>query len=155
MLGMMVGETYPLSKGLTMAKEVEVTGGTVAKPRNYTIPPFQIGSAEPPKISRTGRPSPYAPPEHVPAMHDALVSARAAKDDAENPQDSAWVSFLSDGLTSEQRARNALTQIRKAVSAHAQLDVKAFGGRVWEVVEEVGGEPVSKWYFALQLRPTA
>lgn len=128
-------------------KPVEVSGGTVAKPRNYTIPPMEIKSVTPPKVSRTGRPSPYAPPEHVPAMYDALRAAREAKDDDASPTDSAWTSFLSDGLTSEQRARNALSQIRKAVCAHADLDVKALAGRTWEAD--------GKWYFALQIRPGA
>jgi hypothetical protein len=119
----------------------------VAKPRNYTIPPLAISSVTPPKVHRTGRPSPYAPTDQVPAMFDALVQARTAKDASDDKDTSAWVSFLSAGLTSEQRARNALGSIRKAVAAYAELDSKAFAGRTWQIEDE--------WYFALQLRPGA
>lgn len=116
-----------------------------AKAASYTIPAFEIGAAAPPPVKRVGRASPYAPPEMVPQMLEALRTARAEKDDESNARDSAWVSFFTEPLTSEQRARNALGQIRKAVAAYAKMEEKALAGRVWE---RGGG-----FYFALQFRP--
>lgn len=109
------------------------------------IPDFAIQDVTPPAVSRKGRTSPYAPPERVPGMWDALVKARKEKDDEKNPRESAWLSFLSDGLTTEIRARNALASIRKAVASHGDIDAKALAGRVWEAE--------GKHYFAIQIRP--
>jgi hypothetical protein len=134
-----------------MAKAVEVTGGTVAKPRNYSIPAFAIGGVDPPKVKRTGRPSPYAPSDQVQPMYEALVAARKAKDATDDKDASAWVGFLSAGLSSEQRARNALGSIRKAVATYAKMDGKAFAGRTWP--EGTGDD--QEWFFALQIRPGA
>lgn len=111
------------------------------------IPDFTIQDVTPPSVSRTGRTSPYAPPERVPGMWDALVKARQEKDDPKNPRESAWLSFLADGLPTEIRARNALVAIRKALASHGNIDAKAFAGRVWEAE--------GKYYFAVQLRPKA
>lgn len=116
------------------------------KPK-LVIPDFAVQDVTPPPVSRKGRTSPYAPPEQVPVMWDALVKARKEKDDDKNPRESAWLSFLSDGLTSEIRARNALASIRKAVASHGGIDAKALAGRVWEAE--------GKHYFAIQIRPEA
>lgn len=117
----------------------------VSKP--LEIPAFAVAGVTPPAVTRTGRTSPYAPPEHVPSWWDALVKARKEKDDDKNPRESAWLSFLSDGLPTEIRARNALAAIRKALAAHGKIDAKALAGRVWEAD--------GKHYFAIQLRPGA
>jgi hypothetical protein len=119
---------------------------TVSKPA-LVIPDFTVQDATPPPVSRTGRTSPYAPPEHVPGWWDALANARKEKDDPKNPRESAWLSFLADGLPTEIRARNALAAIRKAVASHGNIDGKALAGRVWEAE--------GKHYFAIQIRPGA
>jgi hypothetical protein len=125
-----------------MARATAVTGETG---NDLT---FQISSIVPPAMSRRGRKSPYAPPEQMGPIWEALKDARAAKDDPENPAETAWISVIQGPLDSESKARNALVRIRKAVAAYAGVDYKALAGRMWTTAED-------EHWFALQLRPGA
>jgi hypothetical protein len=125
-----------------MAREAAVTGESG---NDLT---FNISSIVPPAMSRRGRKSPYAPAEQMGPIWQALKDARAAKDDPENPAETAWISVIQGPLDSESKARNALVRIRKGVSAYGEVDYKAIAGRTWQTAD-------NEHWFALQLRPGA
>lgn len=126
---------------------------TAASPSSGTTgtPPAEQGikfkfdpkGAQPPKIERKGRRSPYLPSDEDLAV--LLTIMQKARD-----TDNAWISPIDPRIT-ETRARIAMNAYKDALAA--LLDVKdrgAFAGRVWQC----GSDP-DRFQFALALKKGA
>lgn len=104
---------------------------------------FDPKPAEPPKIKRTGRRSPYLPDEEsLKLLLDVLRSAQ----DTENP----WISPIDprDTIT---KARIAMSAFKDALAPLTEVnDRGAFVARVWETAEGSG-----QFQFALALKKGA